>query len=83
MLSDATTIDHVALNDLYFELSMLDKCQSSVNEMNNAKKKSKDLQTNNDIAQRVYWQCVSKRLPYMIRKKWLKLGCEKPKLGLQ
>ena len=40
-------VDHVALNDLYFELSMLDKRQSSVNEMNNAKKKSKDLQTNN------------------------------------
>ena len=42
-----TAVDHVALNDLYFELSMLDKRQSSVNEMNNAKKKSKDLQTNN------------------------------------
>ena len=46
MLNDACTVDRVALNDLYFELSMLDKCQSSVNEVNNAEKKSKDLQTN-------------------------------------
>ena len=46
VLNDACTVDRVALNDLYFELSMLDKRQSSVNEVNNTEKKSKDLQTN-------------------------------------
>ena len=34
VLNDTSpAIDHVALNDLYFEPSMLDKRQSSVNEM--------------------------------------------------